>query len=59
MSNRKARPDMRKAALVFFREDMSNEEIEQQLDSIRGVFTQTPRIQEYDANWGHPTFYIP
>ena len=48
-------------ALIVFREGMTKEEV---ADIIRrmanaGMLEHTPRINEFDPEWGYPTFYIP
>lgn len=63
-------PLTRVGAVLVFREGVTKEQAEQLLDHLRqhlwpvyhSEADGTPRgfhVEEFDANWGEPVFYIP
>ncbi len=52
-----------RAALVYFRDDVSTEQAEKALRNIADVLNTDgdpgDLVREYDTEFGHPVFYIP
>ena len=54
-------PDMKFGAVLVFNSDTSAEQVQNFLDSLHreGIIEQKAELNQFDARYGGPVFYIP
>ena len=45
--------------VLVFKEGVSKEEAQKALDALKHLLAYTPRVNEFNPDWGGPVWYIP
>lgn len=45
--------------LIVFKEGISAEEAQKRLEALSDITDYSPKVQEFNPDWGYPCFYIP
>lgn len=49
----------RYAALLVFKESMTEREVNEALEKLKPLLAQWPRVEEYDDRYADPVLYFP